>query len=240
MLESGPTDAALAERVQGLLAELDADEKDRQLLMALDAIHLIQYDIESFESVLARFREAFQEFGMPAGQGDATDAAQRFTHRPLVVREAVLGALDEWISQAESHPDYEPNLVWLQAVVAVAEPEGWRKKVRDAAAEKDPQKRRDSTAKAGRNRRCATLAGAAPDDVGDAAARCSSRRERGGLVAAGEGLACGGFLDQRAFGARASQTAFGGSGALSDCRGSATVQRFRSPYEPRHRVGRSR
>ncbi len=142
LLESGPTDAALAERVQGLLAELDADEKDRQLLMALDAIHLIQYDIESFESVLARFREAFQEFGMPAGQGDATDAAQRFTHRPLVVREAVLGALDEWISQAESHPDYEPNLVWLQAVVAVAEPEGWRKKVRDAAAEKDPQKRR--------------------------------------------------------------------------------------------------
>jgi eukaryotic-like serine/threonine-protein kinase len=142
LVESGPADAALAEQVQGLLTELDADEKDRQLLTALDAIHLMQYDIESFERVLLRFREAFRAFGMPAGEGKATDAAEYLAKRPVPVREAVLGALDEWISQAENHPMNEPHLEWLRAVVAVAEPEGWRKKVRDAAAEKDLEKRR--------------------------------------------------------------------------------------------------
>jgi len=142
LVESGPADAALAEQVRGLLAELDADEKDRQLLVALDATHLIQYDIDAWEREVSQYREAFRAYGMPAGEGEATDAAERLAKRPAAVREVALAALDEWISRAENHPSNEPHLEWLRAVLAAAEPEGWSKQVRDAAAEKGIKKRR--------------------------------------------------------------------------------------------------
>jgi serine/threonine-protein kinase len=144
LVESGPADAALAEQVRGLLAELEADEKDRQLLAALGTIHLFQYDLDLdvSERVVSHYREAFRAFGMPAGEGTATEATERLAKRPATVREAALAALDEWVARAENHALNEPHLEWLRTVLAAAEPEGWTKQVRAAAAEKDVAKRR--------------------------------------------------------------------------------------------------
>jgi serine/threonine-protein kinase len=149
LVESGPAYASLAEQVRGLLAELEADEKDRQLLAALDTTRLFQYDINigTLERVVSHYREAFRAFGMSAGEGGATEAAERLAKRPAPVREAALAALDEWVARAENHALNEPHLEWLRAVLAAAEPEGWTKQVRAAAAEKKLEKRRTALQK---------------------------------------------------------------------------------------------
>jgi serine/threonine-protein kinase len=149
LVEGGPPDAVLAERVQQLLVELDEEEKDRQLLAALDAATLAQAEAndrhEGFaeERAVPWFREAFQAYGLPAGEGDVTAVARRIRQRPLVVREGLLAALDEWIALGEPPKNHleEPHLDWLRAVLAAAEPDGWRKQVRDATATEDPAKR---------------------------------------------------------------------------------------------------
>jgi serine/threonine-protein kinase len=150
LAESGPADAGLAERVRQLLGELDEEDQDRQLLAALDTARLAQAESDdqrnrfALERAVPRFREAFQAYGLPAGEGDAAAVAERIRGRPAAVREALLAALDEWVVLAEE-PKYqlrEPHLEWLRAVLAAAEPDGWGKQVRDAAATADPAKRR--------------------------------------------------------------------------------------------------
>jgi serine/threonine-protein kinase len=149
LVESGPADAALTAQVRGLLAELKAEEKDRQLLVALEAARLAQAEISANnrfapERAVPLFREAFRAYGLAAGEGEAEAVAARLRERPSAVREAVLASMDEWIVLAES-PRFkveEPHLEWLRAVLAAAEPESWSKEVRDAAAEKDAARRR--------------------------------------------------------------------------------------------------
>src|SRR5690349_19092580 len=80
---------------------------------------------------------------MPAGQGEAREAAQRIVKLPQPVRDALVATLDDWISIAR-HPEYkveEPHLEWLKEVVAEADPDPWRKALRTASAETDSEKR---------------------------------------------------------------------------------------------------
>lgn len=173
LIEREPADPALTTQVRQLLTELDADEKDRQLLAALDAARLAQtvtsakknrfptmradllrrgqlggYDFSGYGYELQRavplYRKAFHTYGMLVGEEEPAAVAARLRGRPTEVREAVVSALDEWIALA-GNPRWmidEPHLTWLRALLAAAEPEGWGKQVRDAAAEKDPEKRR--------------------------------------------------------------------------------------------------
>jgi serine/threonine-protein kinase len=151
LLESGPADAALAAQVRQLLKELEADEKDMQLLAALDAIRLAQAETNTaknrffFERSVPLYREAFRAYGMPPGEGMPEEAAIRLGERPPAVREAVLAALDEWLALAEepSRQVREPHLPWLRALQrAAAGPEDWEQQFRDASKEKGPAKRR--------------------------------------------------------------------------------------------------
>jgi serine/threonine-protein kinase len=155
LAESGPADAALAAQVRGLRAELDAEEKDRQLLAALDAARLAQVQSNdrgpgfAWGRAVPLFREAFRAYGMPAVETDPGEAAARLGRRPAEVRETALAALDEWLFMAE-FPELqvqEPHRDWLRAVLAAAEPTGWAKEVRDAAQEKDPARRREALEK---------------------------------------------------------------------------------------------
>jgi serine/threonine protein kinase/tetratricopeptide (TPR) repeat protein len=150
LLEGGPVEPALAARVQALLGDLDQEERDRQLLADLEAAGLAQAVTNDQHTRYAReravplFREAIGAYGLPAGQGEAGGVAARIKGRPVEVREALLGALDEWVALAED-PQFgveEPHLAWLRAVLAAAEPDGWGKQFREAAALKDPAKRR--------------------------------------------------------------------------------------------------
>jgi serine/threonine-protein kinase len=155
LAEGGSADAGLAEQVRGLRAELDADEKDRELLSALETARLAQTATDVRESrfvserAVPLFRGALRDYGMPVGEAEPESVAARLEQRPAAVREAVLAALDEWVTLAE-HPALrmeEPHLDWLRGVLAAVEPEGWQRDVRTASAEKDPARRRTALEK---------------------------------------------------------------------------------------------
>jgi tetratricopeptide (TPR) repeat protein len=150
LVESGPAEAALTATVEQLLAELDEEDKDRQLLAALDAARLAQAETLTAENrfaterALPLFREAFRLYGLPAGEGEASAAAARIRERPPAMRTVLVAALHEWVAYVE-HPRVkleEPHLEWLRAVLDQAEPEGWGKDLREALAHKDRTGRR--------------------------------------------------------------------------------------------------
>jgi serine/threonine-protein kinase len=150
LIRNGPADAALAAQVEQLRAELDAEEKDRQLVMALDLARLeragaIVGEIQfSKERMMSKVRSAFQAYGLEAGKGEPVAAAERIRQRPPAVREAVVAALDEWDELAgEAKPGTtEPHRDWLWAVLEAAEPaDAWNRQVRVARQETDPARR---------------------------------------------------------------------------------------------------
>jgi serine/threonine protein kinase/Tfp pilus assembly protein PilF len=150
LVEDGLADAALTAQVSQLQAELDAEEKDRTLVTALDEAWLAQAETLSenrfaTERAVPMIREAFRAYGLAAGEGEPAAAAARIRRRPAAVQEAIVAALEEWDNLAgdptlhitESHRD------WLRAVVAAAEPDdAWTKQLRAALAEPDGAKRR--------------------------------------------------------------------------------------------------
>jgi serine/threonine-protein kinase len=145
LVKSGPIDPALKAQVERLQQDLDEAETDRTLLAALDAAGLAQAETVAEENRFAgeravpRFREAFQAYGLPAGQGEARAAAERIRQRPAAVQEAILVALDEWDDLAGGS---EPHRDWLRAVHDAAQPvDAWQRQVRLARREKVPAKR---------------------------------------------------------------------------------------------------
>src|SRR5262249_27457683 len=82
LVGNGPADATLVDQVRQLQTELDEEEKDRQLVAALDEARLKQAETLSenrfaWERAVPKFRAAFREYGLPVGQGEAKDAAAR-------------------------------------------------------------------------------------------------------------------------------------------------------------------
>jgi tetratricopeptide (TPR) repeat protein/serine/threonine protein kinase len=150
LLEDRPADADLSRQVRRLLAQLDQEDRDRQLLTALDAARLAQTATVAGESrftterAVPLFREALRAYGLPVGQGTPAAAAARIAGCPPEVRDALLTALDDWVilAQTPSLKLAEPHLSWLRAVLAAAEPEGWARQVRAAGDERDPARRR--------------------------------------------------------------------------------------------------
>jgi serine/threonine-protein kinase len=165
LVESGPADDTLKSQVRQLQAELDEEEKDRQLVAALDEARLAQVETLSenrfaLERALPLFREAFRAYGLPAGQGEPSAAAERIRKRPPVVREAITTALDEWDDLA-NNPTYrvtEPHREWLRAVLEAAEPDdAWSRKVRAARRETDRVKRQAALEALAKSARVANL-----------------------------------------------------------------------------------
>jgi hypothetical protein len=150
LVGDGLADAALQAQVRQLQAELDAEEKDRQLLAALDAARLKQAETLSqgwfvLERAVPLFREAFRAYDMSAGEGYPQAVAERIRQRPAPVREAIVAALEEWDDLVDDSKlnITEPHRAWLRAVVAAAEPaDAWTQALRTALAEADEAKRR--------------------------------------------------------------------------------------------------
>jgi serine/threonine-protein kinase len=153
LVENGPADATLVDQVRQLQTELEEEQRDRRLLAALDAArlaqaeHVVREDRFAWERAVPLFREAFREFGLPAGQGEPAAAIATIRQRPAFVREAIIAALDEWISWAGYYGAAidEPALDWLRAVAEAADlAEGWTAQVRAVWRLKDRGKRRAS------------------------------------------------------------------------------------------------
>jgi tetratricopeptide (TPR) repeat protein len=151
LAENGPADGASKKQVRELAGELDEEEKDRQLLAALDEARLAQAETVAGQSRFASeravplFREALRAYGLPVGVGEPAAVAARIRRRPARVREALVAALDQWIDLAANPllTIAEPHRDWLQDIMVAAEPEdGWTRRLRAAIAKKDVTKRR--------------------------------------------------------------------------------------------------
>jgi serine/threonine-protein kinase len=143
LAENGLSDDALKDQVSQLQADLDAEEKDRTLVAALDEARLKQAETLSKnrfapERAVPLFRAAFRAYGLPAGEREPGAAAAQIRQRPAAVQAVICAALDEWDALA-GNPAWgihEPHREWLQAVLAAAEPENaWGQQVRAARSE---------------------------------------------------------------------------------------------------------
>ena len=149
LVENGPADDSLKKQVQQLQTELNEEEKDRRLVTALDEARLLQAETLSenrfaWEQAMPKFREAFQAYGLPAGEGEPAAAAERIRQRPTAVRAAIVATLDAWDGLANNKDlgITESHRKWLRSVLEAAEPEdGWGRRMRAARAEKDPVQR---------------------------------------------------------------------------------------------------
>ena len=172
LVENGPADPALAARVGQLQADLDQEEKDGQLVTALDEARLAQAETVAGkgrfagERAVPLFRESFRAYGLPAGDGDPKVAADRIRQRPAAIREAIVAALDEWdaLASNEKFGVIEPHRAWLRGMLEAAEPaEGWTHQFRAARDEKDDARRKTALEKL------------ATDDVGTLPVRALTR-----------------------------------------------------------------
>ncbi len=154
LLEGGPVEPALAERVRTLLRELAEEEKDRRMVAALETIRLRQTEIderEMFDSPGAdrRYSEAFRQYGLDVEALPVAEAVERV--RQSAIREELIAALDNWIWSRRER-DFTPGEDWwararwdedtvqtvLRAVADGADENAWRRAFRAAYAAKDP------------------------------------------------------------------------------------------------------
>ena len=173
LVENGPAEPALTAQVARLQGDLDEEEKDRRLVAALDVARLAQAEKAAGENRFAReralplLRDAFQAYGLPAGEGEPKVAAERIRQRPAAVREAIGAALDEWDVLASNKDSgvTESHREWLRTVLEAAEPaESWTRQIRAAREEKDEVRRRAALEKL-----------AMAEDVGTLSVRAQTR-----------------------------------------------------------------
>ncbi len=144
LVENGPADAALAAQVRQLQMDLDDEEKDRQLVAALEKATLAQAEHFFQQRAVPVFRETFRAYGLPVAEMEPAAAAERIRQRPALVREVIFAALDEWddIAGKPMSEVAEPERKWLRAVLEAAEPEdALGRQVRAAQTEKDKARR---------------------------------------------------------------------------------------------------
>jgi tetratricopeptide (TPR) repeat protein len=155
LAESGGAGGELLTRVRDLLEKIDEEERRQRLLADLEAAWLAQMDsnlkdgLWSRERAVPILRDALEAFGLPAGKGDAKEAAARIVALPSSMRDALIAALDDWIYIA-GNPQYkvvELHLEWLKAVVGEADSDPWRKALRKLMAESDPEERKQALEK---------------------------------------------------------------------------------------------
>jgi tetratricopeptide (TPR) repeat protein len=126
---------ALRARVQALADRLRDGEKDHGLVAAAERIRLEQSDPNVKENRFSRgeaaprYQEAFAAYGLPALTTPPEEAAALLADKPPALRAVLVAALDDWLMVCEARPQQR---VWLQAVLAAADSDAWRKQVRAA------------------------------------------------------------------------------------------------------------
>jgi serine/threonine-protein kinase len=131
----------LAGRVRGLLAALEEEENDRRLLASVDAARLRQAELNVSQSrfaderALPDYAAAFRAYGLAVGETRPAQAAARVRSRPPALRDHLIAALDDWARLAALHA--APERDWLRRVVAAADSDPWRGRLRAARDARD-------------------------------------------------------------------------------------------------------
>jgi tetratricopeptide (TPR) repeat protein len=128
-------DPALRERMRALAARLEADEKDRRMVSAVERIRLegSQLNVKERQfanagASAARYRDAFESYGMPV-TAPPEEAAAMLRGKHAAIRAALVGALDGWLMWTSAGTR---ESTWLATVLAAADTDTWRNRVRAA------------------------------------------------------------------------------------------------------------
>jgi tetratricopeptide (TPR) repeat protein/serine/threonine protein kinase len=133
--EEGLLDPDLRRRLDALAARLESDQQDRGLVMAVERIRLegSRPDVKENRfghagEVTARYREVFAGCPMTAAR-PPKEAAALLHGKHAAIRAALIGALDDWLVKATAG---SAEREWLAAVLAAADNDRWRTRVRTA------------------------------------------------------------------------------------------------------------
>lgn len=117
---------------------MESEEKDQKMVGRLDEIRLRSADTITTENRFAtreaavEFAQAFRDYGV---NRDNLEAASMLTQRPAFIRDRLVAALDSWVRW--SHDAEERS--WVQATAEAADPDSWRKSIRQATTGRDRQ-----------------------------------------------------------------------------------------------------
>jgi tetratricopeptide (TPR) repeat protein len=135
LLANAPgADPALKRQLSKLAAALAQQDKDRRLLEQLEAIR----DQTSPKAGLAgpQYEDVFREYGLLAEEVDAAKAGTRL--RESSVRQDICAALDRWaLLGDDKRPAGKRLRQWLQDVLAEADPDPWRTRLRETLEKRD-------------------------------------------------------------------------------------------------------
>jgi serine/threonine-protein kinase len=138
LLRDGAADPALAQRAQGLLRDTSEEEAERRLVTRLEEMRLLQAEVKDnhfdLERALPDYRQAFQEYDLGPDR-EPGEAAARLLRRPERVRGTLLAALDHWLILARFKK--APEADWLSLVLAAADTDAWRQRMRAARERND-------------------------------------------------------------------------------------------------------
>jgi tetratricopeptide (TPR) repeat protein/predicted Ser/Thr protein kinase len=140
LAEGGPVAPGLGKRVANLLRDLDDEEADRRVVARLEEVRLLQAEVDARESrftperALPEYRQVFADYGLRVG-GEPAEAAARIRRRPAGVQGPVVAALDDWLDLAR--PEKAAEASWLERVLAAADPDDWRQRMRAARGRRD-------------------------------------------------------------------------------------------------------
>jgi tetratricopeptide (TPR) repeat protein len=142
LLPGGAADSDLTERVQCLLCELAEEEADGRLVDQLREVRLRQAGLnaQGNDFLISKARPDYQQAFRSYGLGMETapeEAAARLRSRPAPVRATLVAALDHWLILARH--EKAPEADWLERVLSLADPDGWRQRLRAARAGNDRQ-----------------------------------------------------------------------------------------------------
>jgi serine/threonine protein kinase/Tfp pilus assembly protein PilF len=138
-----PEALSAAKRAEGLLAGSGSDElrervhqfrKDLDMVLRLDDIRLLSSDKFDFERSDQAYAQAFADYGIDVERLPADEAGARIRGRPGVAT-ALTAALDDW-AYCRSSTGKTGSLA-LTAVAQSADPDAWRRQVREAHKQKD-------------------------------------------------------------------------------------------------------
>jgi serine/threonine-protein kinase len=139
LLERLPDQPALRERVHAVLQKLDDVEADRQLLARVEEIRLTKTSLRPHDMVLVsrgatpEYEKALRAYGVAVG-APPRQVGARLRQRGPVVRSRVVAALDDWLVLL---PREGRQAKWLAAVLAEADPDPWRQRLRRARRNRD-------------------------------------------------------------------------------------------------------
>jgi serine/threonine protein kinase/Flp pilus assembly protein TadD len=147
ILATGESTPELQQRVDALLQELEAGEKaarqaaeqlgrDRRLVSRLAEIRSGKEEWATLVHSDAEYAAAFRDYGIDLDALSVAEAAARIQLRPAVAAELV-GALDDWVGERRGRMAPEASWQKLLAVAQQADPDPWRRHVREAVVRKD-------------------------------------------------------------------------------------------------------